>query len=190
MEITIGGFPYPVEPVPQYLYTGGGNLFPNADNAYISTTVNNDDDKYLLITGIAPTFPNTNEQAIVQDPPTDIRYWSLCTNVAESPGHVVDGGDDQHTQTFPASLRTLIPLQTQLLFINSTFRSPDIPTNATQFFYIISQRRPAALDSDVTLLHFYNDIHEKNARFYNLIYRHMDANADFLEAIPQIPING
>lgn len=147
-------------------------------------------DKYLVITGLAPTFPNTNQQAIVQTPPTQLRYWSMCNNLVVSPGPVVDCADDQHTTLFNPSYRTLIPLQTQVPF-SSTFPTPAIPAGTKQYAYVISQTQPQGLDPKVTWLYFYNSpLQQQAANFSNLILRNMEADSSFLQAIQQIPIRG
>ncbi len=180
----------PPAPIPAWSYQSGGGLFNNLANAYCAASVDYYPDQYLIVTGLAPTFPDTNAQAIVQTPPTELRYWSLCTNLVVSPGPVVGCADDQHTQLFPAAPRTLIPLQTQAPF-NAAFPTLPIPAGARQYAYLIAQQQPQGLDTGITWLQFYqNAVQQRVANFSNLILRNMNADASFAEAIQQIPIRG
>lgn len=70
--------------------SGTGGLFPNPDNAYLSaeltpptgTTV-------LVIRGKAPRTPQSNDPMPWPSATSDIRYWSVCDNLAVPPLPVV-----------------------------------------------------------------------------------------------------
>ena len=189
LESSIANTVPPAE-IPAWSYQSGSGLFPNQANAYMAASVDYYPDQYLIITGLAPTYPDTNAQAIVQTPPTELRYWSLCTNIVVSPGPVVDCADDQHTQLFLAARRTLIPLKTQAPF-DATFPTLPIPAGAQQYAYLIAQQQPQGIDADVPWLYFYNKaLQQRVANFPTLILRNMDADSSFEQAVQQIPIRG
>jgi hypothetical protein len=78
-------------PTPTFVRQNGDNLFPNPDNAYASTLTSYQPGRVVVVTGKAPTTPDTR----AGDSPTlasDMRYWSLCDNEYRRP-FPVDGVD-------------------------------------------------------------------------------------------------
>ena len=62
----------------QFARADGGRFYPSYDTSYLVAERTYDPDKVLVVTGRAPSVPK------------DMRYWSLCQNINESPLPVVD----------------------------------------------------------------------------------------------------
>ncbi|WP_239307826.1 MULTISPECIES: hypothetical protein [unclassified Frankia] len=70
--------------------SGTGGLFPNLDNAYLSASVTPPaDGSVLVVHGKAPRTPTGDDPAPWPAADADIRYWSLCDNLAKPPLPVV-----------------------------------------------------------------------------------------------------
>jgi hypothetical protein len=168
---------------PLFQYAGGGGLFPNADNKYIYAATTWQAGRLIVITGAAPTFPNTNAQGIVQNPVTDLRYWSMCTNKDITPGAVVACADDQQTTLFPPAAGSMVP--------SATGATP--PPGSDQFAFVISSRtdKPANLDPHFTWLPWFAPIDEPPSPGATvpglLIMRNLLPAATFAQAIQNIP---
>ena len=183
-------------PQPLFQYNNGGGLFPNPNNKYVYGTTKWGKGLLIVVTGVAPTFPNTNKQGIVQTPPTDVRYWSMCTNLDVSPAPVVACADDQHTHLFAASPKTMIPPATDELFPGTTGPQPTPSPGSLQYAYVISDARdkPADLDLDATWLPWFplkDRQTEPEARVNGtLILRNMLPGQAFDDSIQNIPVYG
>lgn len=64
----------------QFVRADGGRFYPSYDTSYLVAERAYDPEKVLIVTGRAPRVPK------------DMRYWSLCQNINESPLPVVEGG--------------------------------------------------------------------------------------------------
>jgi hypothetical protein len=71
-------------------------LFPNPDNQYLAEATNWSPGTVVVIRGKAFTFPNTQNGASVTEP-TQLRYWSLCSNLLRLPYPVVQCASDAQT---------------------------------------------------------------------------------------------
>ncbi|MCK9878384.1 hypothetical protein MXD59_21865 [Frankia sp. Ag45/Mut15] len=70
--------------------SGTGGLFPNPDNAYLSEKLTPPTgNTVLVIRGKAPRTPQSNDPIPWPSATSDIRYWSLCDNLAIPPLPVV-----------------------------------------------------------------------------------------------------
>lgn len=69
------------------LSTGG--LYANPDNTYLAVVVDHQPDSVIVVRGVAPSTPDTRGG---QSPatPSQLRYWSLCTNQYVKPYPVTD----------------------------------------------------------------------------------------------------
>jgi hypothetical protein len=78
------------------LESATGGLFPNVDNKYIAALVQPKPDTVVVIRAKAATFP-PGMQALPWDPTTtELRYWSMCSNIYRRPWPVVvDNVGDQ-----------------------------------------------------------------------------------------------
>jgi hypothetical protein len=69
--------------------SAAGGLFPNVDNKYISALVQPKPEAVVVIRAKAATFP-PGMQALPWNPQaTNLRYWSMCSNVYRRPYPVV-----------------------------------------------------------------------------------------------------
>jgi hypothetical protein len=183
-------------PEPLFQYNNGGGLFPNDDNKYVFSTTAWKPGRLVIVTALAPSFPNTNAQAIVQTPPTDVRYWSFCTNADKTPAPVVQCADDQHTHLFKPAAGTMLPLTTAELFPGTTSPRVVPPHGALQFAYVVSSQadKPKQLDPSVTWLSWFaaNDAPPKPGSQAPgmLIERNMLPNYGFINAIQNVPTYG
>ena len=86
-----------------------GGLFPNVDNKYVGALVQPAPGRLVLVRGKAPSFP-PGEQALPWDPAsTQLRYWSLCSNIYRRPWPVVvDEVDGQEILGCAADLDTTL----------------------------------------------------------------------------------
>ena len=66
----------------QFIRADGGRFYPSYDTSYLVAERAYDPERVLIVTGRAPRVPK------------DVRYWSLCQNVNESPLPVVDCKSD------------------------------------------------------------------------------------------------
>lgn len=62
----------------EFVRADGGRFYPSYDTSYLVAERTYDPEKVLIVTGRAPRVPK------------DMRYWSLCQNINESPLPVVD----------------------------------------------------------------------------------------------------
>ncbi|KQC34975.1 hypothetical protein UK82_29045 [Frankia sp. ACN1ag] len=70
--------------------SGTGGLFPNPDNAYLSEELTPPTgNTVLVIRGKAPRTPQSNDPMPWPSATSDLRYWSLCDNLAIPPLPVV-----------------------------------------------------------------------------------------------------
>ena len=70
--------------------SGTGGLFPNPDNAYLSASLTPPTDgSVLVVRGKAPRAPAGDDPAPWPSANADVRYWSLCDNLASLPLPVV-----------------------------------------------------------------------------------------------------
>lgn len=72
---------------PQDSATGG--LFPNADNKYLAALVQPRPGTVVVVRGKAPTFPPGTQAEPWNSHATNLRYWSLCSNIYRRPYPVV-----------------------------------------------------------------------------------------------------
>jgi hypothetical protein len=80
---------------PEFSFSGGGGLFPNADNKYVYATTSWERGRIVLVRGLAPTYPDTPAQNLY--PQQQLRYWSMCTNLLVTPAPVVECARDSET---------------------------------------------------------------------------------------------
>jgi hypothetical protein len=71
-------------------------LFPNPDNQYLAEATNWSPGTVVVIRGKAFTFPDTQHGGSVTEA-TQLRYWSLCSNVLGLPYPVVQCASDAQT---------------------------------------------------------------------------------------------
>ena len=69
--------------------SAAGGLFPNVDNKYISTLVQPKPEAVVVIRAKAATFPPGMQAAPWDPQATDLRYWSMCSNIYRRPYPVV-----------------------------------------------------------------------------------------------------
>ena len=67
-----------------FMRAPGGSFYPSFDTSYLVAERAYDSSKVLVVTGKAPRTPR------------DVRYWSLCQNINESPLPVVDCVSDSN----------------------------------------------------------------------------------------------
>lgn len=70
-------------PSEYFVRAEGGRFYPSRDTAYLAADVPYDPERILVVTGKAPRVRQ------------DVRYWSLCQNVNETPLPVVDCVSDR-----------------------------------------------------------------------------------------------
>lgn len=70
----------------QFARADGGRFYPSFDTSYLVAERAYDPDRVLIVTGKAPRVRQ------------DVRYWSLCQNINESPLPVVDCVSDRDVQ--------------------------------------------------------------------------------------------
>lgn len=58
----------------------GTGLFPNPDNAYLGALIKPQEGRVVVVTGKAPTYPDTRHGAPLTKDGTQLRYWSMCSN--------------------------------------------------------------------------------------------------------------
>lgn len=80
---------------PEFSFSGGGGLFPNADNKYVYATTTWKSGRIVLVRGLAPTYPDTPTESLY--PQQQLRYWSMCTNLLVTPAPVVECARDSET---------------------------------------------------------------------------------------------
>jgi hypothetical protein len=73
---------------PVFVRQTGASLLPNPDNAYLAAAAAWTPGKVIVVTGTAPTFPDTRH-GVSPAQPTQVRYWSMCTNTNVLPFPVV-----------------------------------------------------------------------------------------------------
>lgn len=88
--------PVPAPPSPTFTRQSGAGLFPNPDNAYLAALTSWQPGRVIVVTGRAPTFPDTSAGS-PRTAPADVRYWSMCTNTDVIPFPVVACAADQDT---------------------------------------------------------------------------------------------
>ncbi|MGD9891020.1 MAG: hypothetical protein AB7R89_11940 [Dehalococcoidia bacterium] len=138
------------------------NLIPNPDNAYLCAVTEWQPGRVAVIRGRAPTFPATfTGGSVITTPPSQVRYWSFCTNLVVVPFPVVD---------CTADYETAVDSQGQYYYAISI--PSDRPANATTA-------------NGVTWLDW-----GRTDVLGALILRHMLPNANFTQTVKNIPING
>jgi hypothetical protein len=86
---TIGvSLPISTATPPVFIRQSGASLLPNPDNAYLAAAVDWTPGKVIVVHGTAPTFPDTRH-GVSPAQPSDVRYWSMCTNTDVLPLPVV-----------------------------------------------------------------------------------------------------
>lgn len=80
---------------PEFSFSGGGGLFPNADNKYVYATTSWKPGLLIIVRGLAPSYPDTPAQGLY--PEQQLRYWSMCTNLLVTPAPVVECARDEVT---------------------------------------------------------------------------------------------
>lgn len=164
-EAIAGALP-PAE-VPEFSFSGGGGLFPNADNKYVYATTSWEPGRIILVRGLAPSFPNTPGQPLY--PEQQLRYWSMCTNLLVSPAPVVQCARDSETA-----------LDSRGYYLYVISADEDRPTDAS-----ISR------DSG-TWLKWFGPIGEALPKDQkpngNLILRNMLPDSSFTNAVQDIPV--
>ena len=85
----------PPAEVPEFSFSGGGGLFPNADNKYVYATTSWKPGRLAIVRGLAPSYPDTPAQPLY--PEQQLRYWSMCTNLLVTPAPVVECARDNVT---------------------------------------------------------------------------------------------
>jgi hypothetical protein len=157
----------PPADVPEFSFSGGGGLFPNADNKYVYATTSWKPGRLALVRGLAPAFPNTPSQGLY--PEQQLRYWSMCTNLLVTPAPVVECARDTETD-----------LDTQGRYLYVIGAEQDHPTDAS-----------IARDSG-TWLKWFGPIGEALPDELkpngNLILRNMLPAASFTNAVQNIPV--
>ena len=96
------------------------SLYPNPDNTYLSSLLRYQAGTVLVVRGKAPTTPNTQagESAAT---PSQLRYWSLCTNEYIKPYPVTDCVFDAEVPVDGSGYYTIV-----------VSTPADRPANATQ----------------------------------------------------------
>ena len=157
----------PPADVPEFSFSGGGGLFPNADNKYVYATTSWKPGRLALVRGLAPAFPNTPSQGLY--PEQQLRYWSMCTNLLVTPAPVVECARDTETD---------LDAQGRYLYVIGA--EQDHPTDAS-----------IARDSG-TWLKWFGPIGEALPDELkpngNLILRNMLPAASFTNAVQNIPV--
>jgi hypothetical protein len=85
------------------------SFFPNNDNKYISALVRPKRHEVLVIRGKAPTFPPGTEAQPWDPSATELRYWSLCSNIYRRPYPVVAVDDPTSDDTIVGCAADLDP---------------------------------------------------------------------------------
>ena len=157
----------PPAEVPEFSFSGGGGLFPNADNKYVYATTSWERGRLILVRGLAPSYPDTPGQALY--PEQQLRYWSMCTNLLVTPAPVVQCARDSETA---------LDAQGRYLYVIGA--DQDHPTDAS-----IAQ-------ANGTWLKWFGPIGEALPDELkpkgNLILRNMLPNASFANAVQNIPV--
>jgi hypothetical protein len=96
-----------------------GGLYANPDNAYVAAVAGHVDDRVLVISGTAPSVPDT-EGGDSPAVPSDLRFWSVCTNEYRKPYPVSECLHD-----------TEVPLDTDGRYTIVVSTADDRPSNAT-----------------------------------------------------------
>lgn len=73
-----------------------GGLYANPDNVYVAGVFAHEAGRVLVVRGRAPTFPDTAAGEPVTTP-SQLRYWSMCTNEYRKPYPVTDCATDADT---------------------------------------------------------------------------------------------
>ena len=96
------------------------SLYPNPDNTYLSSISRYHTGTVLVVRGKAPTTPNT-QAGVSAATPSQLRYWSLCTNEYIKPYPVTDCVFDAE-----------VPLDGSGYYTIVVSTPADRPANATQ----------------------------------------------------------
>jgi len=96
-----------------------GGLFANDANAYLSAFSDAPPGQILVVRGLLPTAPDTEEgQSVVGD--FELRYFSITSNLNEKPYPTIDGYYDHELPLDDAGYYTVV-----------IARDGDVPSNAT-----------------------------------------------------------
>ena len=157
----------PPAEVPEFSFSGGGGLFPNADNKYVYATTSWKPGRLAIVRGLAPSYPDTPGQPLY--PEQQLRYWSMCTNLLVTPAPVVECARDNLTALDAQGYYTYV--------IGADEDQPSAASiardNATwlKWFGPIGEALPDELKPNG-----------------NLILRNMLPNASFTNAVQNIPM--
>jgi hypothetical protein len=142
---------------PVFTRQNGASLLPNPDNAYLAAFADWSPGKVIVVRGTAPTFPDTRHGASPAVP-SDVRYWSVCTNTDVLPLPVVACAPDDS-----------VPLDAQHRYTVVVSTAAD---------------RPATADAahGVTWLPWGDTTHPQV-----IILRNMLPNPSFAQAVQHVP---
>jgi hypothetical protein len=113
-----------------------GGFFPNDDNKYVSALVQPAQGQVLVIRGAAPTFSPDTEAEPWQPADTELRYWSMCSNIYSKPYPVVivkDPITQQSVLGCAADLDTVLDRENYYTYVVSHVK--DKPTDAVLAAY-------------------------------------------------------
>jgi hypothetical protein len=152
---------------PEFSFSGGGGLFPNADNKYVYATTSWKPGRLIIVRGLAPSSPDTPTQGLY--PEQQLRYWSMCTNLLVTPAPVVECARDHLTALDSSGYYTFVigadrdkPSDESITRDSATW---------LKWFGPIGEALPDAQKPDG-----------------NLILRNMLPNASFTNAVQDIPV--
>jgi hypothetical protein len=94
-------------------------LYPNRDNAYLASIVEHTPGDVVVVSGTAPTTPDT-QSGVSPATPSQLRYWSFCTNEYRKPYPVSSCVIDADTELDAGGAYTIVVSTPQ-----------DRPANAT-----------------------------------------------------------
>jgi hypothetical protein len=94
-------------------------LYVNPDNGYVAAVASHEAGRVLVVRGAAPTVPDT-QAGVSPAAPSQMRYWSLCTNEYRKPYPVTDCVND-----------TSVPVASDGTYTIVVSLPEDRPANAT-----------------------------------------------------------
>jgi hypothetical protein len=150
----------------------GGANFPNPDSGYLVAPASSPgDDAVIVIRGKAPTWAHGSAPAPWPSADTQVRYWSMCTNIPVSPfpvvvNHLAGGGVDYGCRADDAT--TL-----------------DADGNYTYVLGTEAQRAEIEAVPGVTFLPFAQD---QPTVEHAVLLRNMLASPSFAESVLNVPV--